>query len=68
MGMFGEIAADGQAKDLAKVLEAAIASHNPDVMKFCKKYVFPLHQDAMGEAFREETTEEKTLREFYENY
>lgn len=51
MSIIGEIVNEQHAKDLQKVLIAAIESKNPDVIKFCRDNIYPLYEKYAGEGF-----------------
>lgn len=49
MSMFSDIADEGHAKRLVKVLNAALATNNKEVIEFCKKEVLPLLDYALSD-------------------
>jgi hypothetical protein len=51
MGMISEIAAENQAKQLAKVLQKAVDSRSPSIVAFCRENIYPLYLDALSEAY-----------------
>ena len=51
MGMFGEIAAAGNAKRLEKVLREGLLTNNPDVIAFLKQKLLPIYVDDVAESW-----------------
>jgi hypothetical protein len=57
MGMFSEIAAECNAKELLKILDAAKKTENKDIIEFCRQHVYPLYGSEVGEAWMKEPEE-----------
>jgi hypothetical protein len=73
MGIFTEVAAESRAEDFEDILINAIKEwemneHDPTVVQFCKKHVYPKYLYVLADAFRGKPTNNQLLIEkFYKN-
>ncbi len=59
MSLSDEIAAEGFAKQLEKILREGIKKGNPEISKFLKEHVYPMYKAEVTEAFIRENREIK---------
>lgn len=64
MGMFGEIHNEGTARDLAKALRASLI-WDEEVIRFCKKHIYPLYLDARAEAWGSYKDDDADIEKIY---
>lgn len=66
--MLSEIHASHTATTLERVLEAALSSENPDVIKFVEAHIVPLYEDNVGESWGCHKTPERIIKAFPNYY
>lgn len=65
MSMFSEIQNESTAEELLVILQEAIKTEKPSVIKFTKQHIYPMWCDYMGDVYRELTDDEVTVSEYY---
>ncbi len=68
MGMFSEVHAMGEAKELDKVLMVAIEKGDIAVLSFCKEHIYPLYKSACSETYSSKPSKNyEQITEFFKN-
>jgi hypothetical protein len=69
MGMFSEIHAMGEAKELDKVLMVAIEKGDITILSFCKEYIYPLYNNVCSNTYSSVPSDNyEKITEFFKKF